>query len=238
MESTRPWSALLLGLCLLAGMVIVGWQIASAMVTVKEYERTVTVKGLAERELPADIVIWPIGFSLASNNLDELYADLEAGKQKVRAFLQAQGIAEEAVTLGAPVVNDKSLYAYGNESADFRYTASQMITVYSEDIPQVRRAMTRLSELGQQGLVLAGDQYGTQTQYLFTGLNDIKPGMIEQATKNAREVAVKFAEDSGSRLGKIKRASQGQFSISERDANNPHIKNVRVVSTVEYYLSD
>jgi len=238
MVDTRSRPALLLGLCLLIGIALGAWQIAGAMVKVKEYERTVTVKGLAEREVPADIVIWPIGFALASNSLDELYTELEASKQKVRAFLQAQQIADDSITMGAPMINDKSLYMYGDDSAEFRYTASQIVTVYSEDIPQVRQAMTRLSELGQQGLVLASDHYGAQVQYLFVGLNDIKPNMIEQATKNAREVAIKFAEDSGSKLGKIKRASQGQFSINDRDTNNPHIKNVRVVSTVEYYLSD
>jgi hypothetical protein len=102
----------------------------------------------------------------------------------------------------------------------------------------VRNAMKGLAELGKQGIVFSGGNYESRTEYLFTRLNDIKPAMIEEATTKAREVAQKFAEDSGSRLGKIRRASQGQFSISDRDRNNPHIKKVRVVSTVEYYLSD
>lgn len=98
--------------------------------------------------------------------------------------------------------------------------------------------MSRLSELGKEGIVFTGGNYGSQPEYLFTRLNDVKPEMIEEATRKAREVAEKFATDSESKLGKIKRASQGQFSISTRDRNNPHIKKVRVVSTVEYYLSD
>ena len=98
--------------------------------------------------------------------------------------------------------------------------------------------MTRLVELGKQGLAIAGADYEARTQFLFTRLNDIKPDMIEAATRNAREVATRFAQDSDSRLGKIRRASQGQFSIDDRDSNTPHIKKVRVVSTVEYYLSD
>ena len=93
-------------------------------------------------------------------------------------------------------------------------------------------------ELGSQGVAITGDGYEFRTEYLFTKLNDIKPEMIEEATIEARKVAQKFAEDSGSELGKIKTASQGQFSISPRDSNNPHIKNVRVVSTIVYYLSD
>ena len=98
--------------------------------------------------------------------------------------------------------------------------------------------MSELSALGKQGIVLQSGNYESQTEYLYTGLNDIKPEMIEEATRNAREAATEFAQDSESELGKIRQASQGQFSISPRDKNNPHIMNVRVVSTVEYYLSD
>ena len=98
--------------------------------------------------------------------------------------------------------------------------------------------MTQLVELGKQGVAIAGADYEARTQFLFTRLNDIKPDMIEAATRNAREVATRFAQHSDSRLGKIRRASQGQFSIDDRDSNTPHIKKVRVVSTVEYYLSD
>lgn len=98
--------------------------------------------------------------------------------------------------------------------------------------------MGELSELGKQGIVFSSNNYESRTEYLFTRLNEIKPEMVEEATRKAREVAMKFASDSDSRLGKIKRASQGQFSINSRDRNNPHIKKVRVVSTVEYYLSD
>ena len=98
--------------------------------------------------------------------------------------------------------------------------------------------MNDMVELGKQGLAIAGQDYDARTQFLFTGLNALKPGMIEEATRNAREVATKFAQDSASTLGKIKTASQGQFSIEDRDSNTPHIKKVRVVSTVEYYLSD
>ena len=238
MTQLRNSTALLLGVCLIIGLTVLGYLLGKAAIEVKEYERTVTVKGLAEREMPADIVIWPIRYTLSSNELNSLYAELDNSKALVYAFLQQQGIANEDISIGAPVTEDKSTYAYSGQTAEFRYVASQVVTVYSEAIDKVRAAMTQLSELGRQGLVLSGDNYMAQTQYLYRGLNDIKPAMIEEATKNAREVAMKFAEDSGSKLGKIKQASQGQFSISERDANNPHIKNVRVVSTVEYYLSD
>jgi hypothetical protein len=98
--------------------------------------------------------------------------------------------------------------------------------------------MNGLAQLGKQGIAFTGGDYQNKTEYLFTRLNEIKPAMIQEATTKAREVALKFAQDSDSKLGKIKRASQGQFSINPRDKNNPHIKKIRVVSTVEYYLSD
>ena len=113
-----------------------------------------------------------------------------------------------------------------------------VITVYSEKIGLVRKTQNELAELGKKGIVFGGAEYGQRTEYLFTKLNDLKPAMIEEATRKAREVAEKFAADSNSTLGKIKSANQGQFTVNDRDSNTPHIKNVRVVSTVEYYLSD
>ena len=115
---------------------------------------------------------------------------------------------------------------------------TQTITVYSKKIKSVRLTMNKLAELGKKGIALTDGGYENTTEYLFTRLNAIKPEMVEEATTKAREVARKFAKDSNSKLGKIKKARQGQFSINARDKNNPHIKKVRVVSTIEYYLSD
>lgn len=238
MQRFQLRNALAIGLCAIVAFSILGYFLRDAAISVKEYERTVTAKGLAEREVPADIVIWPVSFTLASNNLAELYQNIDQGTQSVREYLRARDIAAADISANSPVITDKSAQSYGGPDAPFRYVATAVVTVYSHDIDTVRRAMNDLPELGKKGIVLTAGNYDSQTQYLFTGLNDIKPDMIEQATLNAREVAQKFAADSGSRLGKIKRASQGQFSINPRDANNPHIKKVRVVSTVEYYLAD
>ena len=114
------------------------------------------------------------------------------------------------------------------------------MTVYSDKVEAVRTAMSNVVELGKKGIVIGEGGYSNQggNQFIFTGLSDLKPDMIEEATKNARSVAEKFAADSNSKLGKIKAARQGQFSIANRDATTPHIKSVRVVSTIEYYLSD
>jgi hypothetical protein len=157
----------------------------------------------------------------------------------ILAFLREHGFEEAEITVGAPAIEDKQ--AIGNYDAarnQLRYSATRTLTVYTEDPPAVRAATKDLLSLGKAGVVLSQANYGEQTQYLFTGLNEIKPEMVEEATRNARKVAEEFARDSDSRLGKIKQALQGQFSIVDRDSNNPHIKNVRVVNTIEYYLSD
>ncbi len=228
-----------LGLSIFLGLAALGYLLGQAAVQVKEYERTVTAKGLSEREYPADVVIWPVSFTVTGNDLASVYEELDSTSLRVRAFLQQAGIAGDEITLSTPVLTDKSAQAWGDAPrAEFRYVATRTVTVYSQQVETVRAAMGSLVELGKEGVAFTGDAYQNPVEYLFTRLNEIKPGMIEEATRNAREVASKFAEDSDSRLGKIRQASQGQFSIEARDTNNPHIKKVRVVSTVEYYLSD
>ena len=239
MGEHSKFTALTLGLSLLLGLTALGLLLGRAAIDFKEHERTVHAKGLAEREVPADIVIWPIQFAEAGNDLGRLYTTVEAGTAKIRAFLEGRGIAADEISATAPAITDKSAQRYGNTAPPaFRYTAEQTVTVYSTNIEAVRSAMDGLVELGKQGIAFTGAGYQAQTEYIFTRLNEVKPEMVEEATRNAREVAMKFAADSQSQLGKIKRASQGQFSISPRDRNNPHIKRIRVVSTVEYYLSD
>lgn len=119
-----------------------------------------------------------------------------------------------------------------------RYTAQQTITIYTTKIELVQQAQARIIELGKKGIAIGGDEYNQRVQYMFTKLNEVKPAMVEEATRNARMVAEQFAADSNSRLGKLKRANQGQFSVEDRDSNTPYLKKVRVVSTVDYYLID
>lgn len=232
-------AGLMLGVFIFAGLLGLGYQLADGFLEAKALERTVTVKGLSEREVPADIAIWPIKYNQADNDLVALYAAIERHNGLVVDFLKQRGFADTEISVSVPAIVDRQAQAYGGEqNARFRYTATSGITVYSTNVDQVRTTMNDLVELGKQGLAIAGQDYEARTQFLFTGLNTLKPEMIEEATQNAREVATKFAQDSTSTLGKIKTASQGQFSIEDRDSNTPHIKKVRVVSTVEYYLSD
>lgn len=239
MQKNGNASAFLLGIFIFIGLSALGYLLGNAAIEFKQYERSVTVKGLSEREYNADIVIWPIQFTATGNELETLYNAIEGNTSKIKEFLIKNGVNSQEVTSASPAITDKSAQQYGNNAkAEFRYTAFQTVTVYSKNIEAVRAVMGKLSELGKQGIVFTGGNYQSQTEYTFTRLNEIKPEMIEEATRKAREVAEKFASDSKSKLGKIKKASQGQFSISDRDKNNPHIKKVRVVTTVEYYLSD
>lgn len=239
MQDSNRGGLAILGVFIFLGLATLGYLLGNAAIEFKSYDRTVTVKGLSEREFTADIVIWPIQFTVAGNDLTSLYNSIDDQAGKIREFLKKNGIQDDEITVAPPAITDKSAQQYGNNArAEFRYTATQTVTVYSKNVDGVRRIMSALSELGKQGIVFSGGNYGSQPEYLFTRLNDVKPQMIEEATRKAREVAQKFAKDSDSLLGKIKTASQGQFSISPRDKNNPQIKKVRVVSTIEYYLSD
>ncbi len=239
MKQSNQTGLIILGISIFAGLLFLGFFLNKSVKTYKEFERTVTVRGLAEQEHLADVVIWPIQFTQASNNLEQIYNALEDNANRVVSFLNNHGITEDEIFVDVPVVTDRSAQRWGGDpGGQFRYVASQSVTVYSNNVEEVRGVMREISELGRQGVTISGEDYQFRTEYLFTRLNDIKPEMIEEATKEARKVAQKFAEDSDSRLGKIKTASQGQFSITNRDNNNPHIKNVRVVSTIVYYLTD
>jgi len=239
MNEKKQSGLILIGVSIIAGLFILGFFMNQSVKTFKGYDRTVTVRGLAEQEHLANVIIWPVQFTVASNNQQEIYKMLEDNVEKVTLFLKERGINEEEISVDLPVVTDRSAQRWGGENGgQFRYVASQAVTVYSERVEDVREVMRDAGELGKKGVIISGGDYSLRTEYLFTRLNEIKPEMIEAATKEARKVAEKFAEDSNSELGKIKTASQGLFSISDRDRNNPHIKNVRVVSTIEYYLSD
>jgi len=238
MQDVNLKSAFILGVFIFLGLAFLGFFIGSSAIKFKEYERTVIVKGLSEKEYPADIALWPINFSAEGNDLTELYESIEKNANEIISFLKANGFEKQEINKSPPGIIDKLAQGYEKSKIEFRYYATQTITVYSNKIESVRSTMNKLAELGKKGIALTKSGYQNTTEYLFTRLNEIKPSMVEEATTKAREVAEKFAKNSNSKLGKIKRARQGQFSIKNRDKNNPHIKKVRVVSTIEYYLSD
>lgn len=239
MNSKRTLDAAILGAFICVGLVLFGYLISSTALKVKRMDRIVTVKGLAEREVKANIAIWPIKFNEANNDLSKLYSEIESKSGLVIKFLKKNGFKDDEITISQPAIIDRQAQNYGNAGkSQFRYAASTTITVYSKNVSLVRETMKKVVELVKEGIAISGQDYQNKTEFLFTELNKIKPSMIEEATKNARKVAIKFAKDSGSKLGKIKNASQGQFSIKDRDASTQYIKKVRVVSTIQYYLSD
>jgi hypothetical protein len=239
MNTNRTREALLLGLFICLGLVGLGYLLSTTAMKVKAMDRIVSVKGLAEREVEANIAIWPISFNVAGNDLPLLYAEVERKAGIISAFLKNNGFSDEEITLSQPAMVDRQAQLYGDGSrVQFRFMGSITLTVYTAKVGLVRETMKKMVALGREGLAISGEGYQNSTQYIFTELNNIKPAMIEEATKNAREVALKFAKDSDSRLGKIKTAAQGQFTIEDRDSSTPHIKKVRVVSTITYYLSD
>ena len=239
MNNKNMMNALFLGILICIGLIALGYQLSKGMVHLKSLDRTVTVKGLSEREVSANIAIWPITFHEAGNDLNQLFSNIQQKNALIITFLKNNGFKTEEISVAPPGILDKQAEGFsGSENIKFRYSGNSSLTVYSENVDNVRQAMNKLVELGKQGIAFARQGYQMQTEFIFTKLNEIKPEMVEEATKNAREVAEKFATDSNSKLGKIKKARQGQFSISNRDKNTPYIKNVRVVSTIEYYLSD
>jgi hypothetical protein len=228
-----------IGIFICVGLIGLGYFLGTSALKFKSFERSVTVKGLSEREVPADIALWPITMTATGNDLAALHAKLAGDTERMLLFLKKHGLDRSEVSVNAPAITDKLAREYGGQNnVRFRYVAARTLNVYSTKVDLVRATMSDLGELLGEGIIFRGQEYGNTPQYLFTGLNDIKPSMVEEATRNAREVARKFAQDSNSALGKIKRARQGQFSITPRDAHTPYIKKVRVVSTVEYYLSD
>jgi hypothetical protein len=239
LNNKRITEAIVLGAFLCLGLIVLGYLISSSIIRIKALDRTVTVKGLSEREMPANRAIWPIKFSEADNDLTNLYSVVQQKTELIIAFLKKNGFEDKEISILAPAILDRQAQGYVDPNKiKFRYTANSIITVYTSKVDSIRETMKKLVQLGKQGIAIGGQDHQTRIEYLFTKLNEIKPEMVEEATKKAREVAEKFAKDSNSKLGKIKRARQGQFSINNRDSNTPYIKKIRVVSTLEYYLSD
>lgn len=221
------------------GLIIMGACIADGLTSAFQSDRIVTVKGLSEREVPADKVTWPLVYKELGNEPAEMYNRLGTKNRQVIDFLKGKGISENEISESAIQVSDRQADSYDQNNILYRYKATSVITVTSSQVELIRKIMQSQSELMKMGIALITEEYGTNTvKYEFTGLNEIKPDMIEESTKNARATAEKFAKDSDSKLGKIRKASQGQFSIDNRDANTPYIKRIRVVSTIEYYIED
>ncbi|HEX2163228.1 MAG TPA: SIMPL domain-containing protein [Thermoanaerobaculia bacterium] len=228
--------AAVLGLLLALGLAAGGALLARGLFAARAADRFVTVKGLSEREVPADLALWPIVFTNTGNDLSALQEQVEQDAAAIRGFLGRFGFEPGEATLSAPRVTDYLAQGgYRDQGPAERYLVESTVTLRSGDIEAVRRAIQASGELVRAGVALIRS-YEYNTQYLFTQLEAVKPEMIAEATRDARRAAEQFAEDSGARVGGIRRAQQGYFSIEDRDPFSPETKKVRVVTTVEYFL--
>lgn len=229
-------------LVLALGVAAAGWSVGNGFVKGRTADRFVTVKGASEREVQAEAAFWLLRYVATDNDLTVAQAEIDRSQAAVRAFLTDHGIAREAVQVNSLEVHDKEANAYGSRDAGAggRYVITQTLMVSSDDVNSVKAASQSLGDLVNAGVVLGGTYGGPS--YHFRGLNALKPAMIAEATASARAAAEKFAQDSGARVGEIRRANQGVFQVLARD-RAPGIaeehqldKVVRVVSTVEYSL--
>jgi len=223
---------------LAVGIALAGLAVYCGLAAIAHTERSVSVRGLAEREVMADHVIWPIIYKTTGNDLQALYTEINATNEKIARFLKENGVKQNELATSAPQIVDLYADRYSDQQrVRERYNVTTIITVSSAQVELVRGLMSRMGELLKQGVAISASDYGSTVQYEFNSLNKIKPAMIEEATKNAREAARQFAKDSGSRLGKIKNATQGLFTIEDRDQYTPYVKRIRVVTSVDYYLN-
>lgn len=223
-----------------AAMVASAWMLAPAFEKAAdkmlENSRVVVVKGLAERTVDADRVVMPFTFSECAPTLEEAVSRSDKAKTEILKFLNTHGVKREDIHSRTPSLSDTYKETYNtNRNPECRFNIRDGINIDSRDVVTVKGLYKDLDQLVKAGVPL--DDSTWSTNFIFTGLNNIKPSMIEESTRNARQVAEKFAHDSGSALGRIKTATQGQFSITDEEGDNSR-KVVRVVSTVTYFLND
>jgi len=242
--SGRSWT--IPAIVLAIGLAIGGGRIGEGFIESRLGDRYVSVKGVAEQEVKADLALWPIQLSATGSDLARVQSELTTTVTRVRAFLAAQGLDTASAQLQAIRVTDKEANPYQQSMGGPRFIISQTLMLRSTDPEKVLAASQRVGELVAAGVVLSsGPEYGPGgPSFIFTKLNDIKPKMIAEATARAREAAEQFARDAQSSLGGIRQANQGIFVILPRDQapgtseESQLHKTVRVVASVDYYLKD
>ncbi len=231
----RNTAAALVGIPVALGLALAGWFVGNAIFRARATERFVTVKGFAEREVRADLALWPVVFTVTAEDLATLQRRIDESAGKVAAFLKRDFSADE-ISHAAPRITDREAQGMRSDGRPLeRYSAEGVVTLRTGKIEAVRAASSRSGELVAQGVALIRS-YEYNTQYLFTGLDKLKPEMIATATQDARRAAEQFAKDSASAVGAIRNAQQGLFSVEDRDAFSPEYKKVRVVTTIQFFL--
>ena len=230
MKENRLMAAALIAV----GIICLGWFLKAGIDDFANKDRKVTVKGLAEREVPADKVTWSIGTKVTGNDLPMLYEGINLQTDKIKRFLKQNGLDEKEVTVNPPSISDLEAREWGDNNKNFRYIVSTTITVATGKVEEVKKAIFQQAELLKQGVAIEN----SDAQYEYASFQQMKPEMMAEAIKNAQKTAEQFAEASNARLGEIQTAGQGQFEIDNRDQNTPYIKKLRVVTTITYSLKD
>ena len=220
------------------GIIALGFCIKSGLEGLAGKDRKVVVKGLAEKEVEADKVTWPILSKEIGNDLPQLYQTINHTTSTIRQFLLANGVKAEEININAPVVIDLNAERYGENKNPYRYNITSIITVTSNNVKLIRSLIARQGELLQKGIAIVDGGYDNPVKYEFVAFRKMKPKMMQEAIENAEQTAEQFAKNSKSNLNKIVSADQGQFSIEDRDQNTPYIKKVRVVTTIVYSLKN
>lgn len=233
-------AGLLASIFIAVGIGVAGVMIAGGMVEARLVDRRVTVKGLAEREVKADLAIWPMTLTASGDDLALVQTEIDADVAVIQGFLVGLGFDVAEISLGRLRVEDRFAFSYGPElPTGGRYLITQPLRVRSANVDLIAQASRQLGDVTRQGVVLSGWE---EVSFVFQRLNEIKPDMLEQATVNAREAAQQFADHSGAELGGIRDANQGVFEILPRDGvageseASQIFKRVRVVATVTYQL--
>lgn len=216
-------------------IIIGGYLLGDGLLRARQADRSVTVRGLAEKDVTADLATWNLAFSKQGFEINDVQRAIDADANQIRRFFRSMGFPEDAISTAGVNVNQW----YDSNRGTNNVTIRQRIQLRTTDIARARRAFARQFDLVRRGIAL---EEGSGMAYSFTRLNDIKPAMVADATKDARKAAEQFAEDSETDVGGIKSATQGYFSIGARDgdemgsgADSPY-KKVRVVTTVDFYL--
>lgn len=217
------------------GIALCGYFIYLGIFKYAEKDRCVTVKGLSEREVLANRVTWPIKIEIEGNDINQMYEQISQKQDSLLTYLKKNTISDSEITISSPDMTDRWEYNYDEciKKGKKRYTLSMVITVVSKDVNRIISLMNKELELRKKGLDISTNEYGVEYEYI--NLSDLKPEMVEEATKNARDVAEKFAKDAECSLGGIINASQGQFTIEDQ-YTRPQYKKIRVVTTIAYYL--
>lgn len=229
-----PLGKFIPSLLIALSIVILGLCLKSGIDNFTFRDREVTVRGLAERQVMANEVTWPITFNIAGDDLTTIYDNVSRTDSIIVRFLTSSGITRDEISVAPPSTYNAAANQYGSSTFKYKYSLESTVTVTTKKVDKVRELLGRQAELLKEGVAFSN----SYINYRYTDLNAIKPAMIEEATKNARIAADKFAADSHSKVGKIKTASQGQFTIDDSDSSTPWLKNVRVVSTIVYYIED